>query len=291
MKTILIIGINGFLGSNLANLIGKNYNILGLEYSCDNLYRLKDKKFKVFETKNGIPKDFFKKNKIDTIINAATFYGRNNENDNEILYSNTFLLHQILEKSVNSGCKLFINTSTVLEKFTNAYSLTKHQFNDWLIYYSGSKKIKVINIILEHFYGPGSSQSNFITLMIKKMLRNETNIDLTMGDQKRDFIFIDDVSRAFETILNENKNLQYFEEFNLGSGKSVKLKKLLNTIKNKINSSSNLNFGAIDYRNNEIMNSKLDISKLKLLGWMPEFSLDEGIDKVINYEINNLKKI
>ena len=48
-------------------------------------------------------------------------------------YTLTFLLHQILEKSVNSSCNLFINASTVLKKFTNAYSLTKYQFNDWLV--------------------------------------------------------------------------------------------------------------------------------------------------------------
>ena len=125
--------------------------------------------------------------------------------------------------------------------------------------------------------------------MIKKMLKNEPNIDLTLGKQKRDFIFIDDVSRAFEIILSKHKTLQYYEEFNIGSGESIKLKKLLNNIKYKLNSSSNLNFGTIKYRKNEIMNSQIDISRIKQLGWTPQFSLDQGIDKVINYEKNNFK--
>ena len=37
------------------------------------------------------------------------------------------------------------------------------------------------------------------------------------------------------------------------------------------------------------MNSQIDISRIKQLGWTPQFSLDQGIDKVINYEKNNFK--
>ena len=41
MKTILITGINGFLGSHLAKGLSKDYKIVGLEYSVRNLFRLK----------------------------------------------------------------------------------------------------------------------------------------------------------------------------------------------------------------------------------------------------------
>ena len=39
MKTILINGIDGFLGSELAKRFENNYNIIGLEFDSNNLYR------------------------------------------------------------------------------------------------------------------------------------------------------------------------------------------------------------------------------------------------------------
>ena len=49
MKTILITGINGFLGSNLAERLNSNFEIIGLENSLENLFRLKDTFYKVVQ--------------------------------------------------------------------------------------------------------------------------------------------------------------------------------------------------------------------------------------------------
>ena len=49
-------------------------------------------------------------------------------------------------------------------------------------------------------------------------------------------------------------------------------------------SNTMLNFGAIEYRQNEVMTSKADISSLLNLGWEPRFDLKMGLRKYIqNY--------
>ena len=131
MKKILITGINGYLGSNLAKRYSKKYKIVGLEYNTHDLFRIKDDQFEVFASKDGIPEELFKKHKIDIIIHTATFYGRNNESNAQMSYANMYLLQFLLEKSIQNRCKLFINTDTVLNRFTNSYSLTK-TIKDWL---------------------------------------------------------------------------------------------------------------------------------------------------------------
>ena len=50
------------------------------------------------------------------------------------------------------------------------------------------------------------------------------------------------------------------------------------------NASTQLNFGAIPYRANELMDSRTDISALKALGWRPEVSLEKGIQLTIEKE-------
>jgi CDP-paratose synthetase len=288
MKTILITGINGYLGSNLAKRYSKKYKIVGLEYDTYDLYRIKDDQFEVFASKDGIPEELFKKYKIDIIIHTATFYGRNNESNGQMSYANMYLPQLLLEKAIQNGCKLFINTDTVLNRFTSSYSLTKKQFKDWLKFYTNNQSIKVINLKLEHFYGPGTSNTNFITMMIQKMLRNENTIPLTSAEQNRDFLYIDDLMKVYDLFLNIQDGFSFFNEYNVGAGVNSNLKEILEFIKVKTNSTSILDFGAIPYRTNELMQSNNDISLLKELGWFVESTIEEGLLKVIEFEKNSL---
>jgi CDP-paratose synthetase len=290
MKTILITGINGYLGSNLAKRYSNKYNIIGLEYDCTDLFRLKEYHFEVFASKDGIPEELFEKYKIDIIIHTATFYGKNNESDSEMFYSNTYLPQLLLEKAIKNGCELFINTDTVLDRFTSSYSLTKKQFSDWLDYYSKNTSMRVVNLKLEHFFGPGTANTNFITLMIQKMLNNDSVIALTKCEQNRDFLYIDDLLRVYDLMLKSYNNFESYENFYVGTGKDSNLKEILEFIKIETSSISKLDYGIIPYRNNELMESKNDISKLKNLGWLSKISILEGLLEVIKFEKNNLKK-
>ena len=287
MKTILITGINGYLGSNLAKRYAKDYHIIGLEYSNDNLFRLKDQNFQVYESKDGISDEIFEAQQVDCIVHTATFYGRAKESDSKMMYANTYLPQILVEKAINNGCSLIINTDTVLDRFTSSYALTKKQFRDWLEFYSKLNKIKVINLELEHFYGPGTSSTNFITLMTQKMLLNEKVIPLTAAEQNRDFLYVDDLLQVYDLMLEKESNFSDFEVFNVGAGTNTNLKYILQYIKKHTSSSSKLDYGAIPYRVNELMESTNDISKLESLGWYPKTSIDLGLSNVIEFEKNN----
>ena len=288
MKKILITGINGYLGSKLAKRYSKEYEIIGLEYDTVDLFRLKDEQFEVFASKDGIPDELFQKHTIDGIIHTATFYGRNNESNGQMTYANMYLPQLLLERAIQNGCNFFINTDTVLDRFTSSYALTKKQFKDWLQFYANMHSIKVINLQLEHFYGPGTSNTNFITLMVQKMLRNETTIPLTKAAQNRDFLYVDDLLRVYDVMLEKHQDFNHFEEFNVGAGVNSNLKEILEFIKVNTNSSSILEYGAIPYRNNELMESNNNVSRLKELGWETENNIEEGLLKVIKFEKNNL---
>ena len=285
-KKILITGINGYLGSKLAKRYKNDYNVVGLEYSKDDLFRLKSETFEVYETKNGIPSEMFEKHIFECVIHTATFYGREQESDSKMMYANTYLPQMLIEKLIKNGCILFINTDTVLDRFTSSYALTKKQLKDWLKFYANSKCIKVINLQLEHFYGPGTSSTNFITLMTRKMLQNEENIPLTKAEQNRDFLYVDDLLNVYDIMLENENVFANFETFNVGSGKNTNLKYILEYIKQHTNSKSILNFGLVPYRINELMESNNDISKLLDLGWKPNASIDLGLDRVIEFEKN-----
>ena len=280
METILITGINGFLGSNLAKRFSKNYRIIGTEFSLENLFRINNYNFLVYESNIDTFNRIFSDNKIDLVIHTATDYGKNNE-DNRLLFdSNVVSPFYLLEFVLKYNVDLFINTDSALERYTSAYALTKKQLYDWL--YFRSKEINVVNLQLEHFYGPGASKINFITSMISKLVNNEPSIDLTPGEQKRDFVFYEDVIDAYETIVNSRKSLKnQFNHFEIGSGKLISIKELIKMLKKLIGSDSQLNFGALPYRENELMESKTNLESILRLGWKPKTKFKEGLIKTI----------
>ena len=82
-------------------------------------------------------------------------------------------------------------------------------------------------IILRIFlaYGPGQDQKRFIPQIIAGCLQNK-NFDTSAGKQLRDFCYIDDVISAIYKCLLDTKNNG--EIFNVGSGKPIQIKFLIN---------------------------------------------------------------
>lgn len=282
MQTILITGINGFLGSSLAQALSVEHKIIGLEYSLKNLFRIAGCNYKVYEVNNTIPDEVFHNQRINVIIHTATLYDKGKESYSKVFHNNHILPLNLLDKAIINNCELFINTDTVLNRFISAYALSKRHFQEWL--YFRQKDIKVLNIQLEHFYGPGASDDNFIISIIKKLLKNEAYIDLTEGEQKRDFIYINDVVNAYLIILNKINILEgSFHNIEVCTGNLITIKELLLYLKKETNSITKLKFGSIPYRTHELMQSFSENEALRKLGWIPETNLKNGLIKTISY--------
>jgi nucleoside-diphosphate-sugar epimerase len=279
MKTVLVTGINGFLGSHLAKRLSNQFRVIGIEYQTKDLFRLQGYNFKVIDSSCSSIENLFNDEYIDCIIHTATFYGRSNENIKQIAGTNLFMPFYLLDLAIKKQVKVFINTDTVLDRFVGAYALTKTQFREWL--YFRRNEIKTINMQLEHFYGKGCSASNFITTMIERLKNNETVIDLTKGEQQRDFIYYEDVISAFEVVIKKNETVTSGSIFQAGSGETISIKELMLFLKKQIGSTSLLNFGVIPYRENELMVSETNIEPLRKLGWKPDYTIKEGLLKTI----------
>jgi nucleoside-diphosphate-sugar epimerase len=282
-----VTGATGFLGSNLLKkLIHKNYNVIVLKRSFSNTIRIRDmvRKIKFYNIDKINPEDIFKENKIDIILHCATNYGRREIDPASLIQANLTMPLQLLELAKKNSVPCFINTDTILDKRVSHYSLSKNQFREWLALYA--RELICINVALEHFYGPHDDNSKFVPYIINNILNRADKIDLTEGKQKRDFIYIDDVVTAFIAIIQNAGNLKKgFLNYEIGTGKSVEIRKFVTLVKNMANNNNTiLNFGAIPYRENEIMNSKANIAEIRKLKWKPKFSLKEGLLRTISRE-------
>jgi CDP-paratose synthetase len=285
--TILISGSTGFLGSYLLeSFLGSGYKVIALKRADSDTYRINDYSSRVtlYDIDSITLAEVFRKHKIDIVINTVTNYGRKDTNITSIVNTNVVFGLKLLEESINNNVIAFINTDTLLEKNVNSYALSKAQLVDWMKFLS-NKNTKMVNIKIEHMYGPKDDKNKLIYWLIGKLKQNVKSIDLTSGIQKRDFIYIDDVISAYEIIIKNIDHLLKYEEFELGSGKSIEVRNFIENIYRKFSKGGDtctqLNFGVVPYRENENMNMVANTEKLNNLGWKPKFSIQDGINKII----------
>lgn len=290
---ILITGGSGFLGSALARYFQKkNHSVSILLRPESKLDRLKDidlTKIKIARCADDEEiRVFVQSARPDVIIHTACAYGRHGESLTEILGTNLRLGVLLLEAAQTLDHPvMFVNTGTVLKPDVSAYALSKQQFVAWgkQSVETSKSQIQFINVLLQHMYGPGDDESKFTTHVLKACRDHCASLDLTAGEQQRDFVYIDDVVSAYGVIVDQRRALATFDEIELGSGEAPTIRVLVETIHHLTQSTTQLNFGAVAYRPNEAMVCKANISRLREQGWTPAYDLQAGIQKTLELGI------
>lgn len=293
MMKIMITGGSGFLGSALARHFSDRGDSVFLLLRLDSeLHRLRGYESKLhverYSTDSDI-KTIVIRVQPDIIIHTACSYGRNGENTLHIIDANIRLGIAVIESLLDvSHSVTFINTGTILDPEISAYALSKHQFSEWgrLIALQSGGHLRFINVLLQHMYGPGDDISKFPAYVLYTCWQNKAELNLTPGDQKRDFIYIDDVVNAYETLVNRYNELDLVHDIEVGSGEAPTVRNFVEVVHRLTGSSTSLRFGALPYRENETMHCEADISVIKSLGWKPFYSLENGIKETIKKEFH-----
>lgn len=284
---ILLTGATGFLGSNLlVRLVEDGHNVIVLVRQSSSRQRIASllDRVTVHTVGDTNYNDLFHSNCIETIIHCATNYGRGAIDPLELLDANLIMPLQLLQSGCRAGVRCFINTDTILDKSVNDYALSKSQFREWLENYA--QKMVCVNVALEHFYGPLDNPTKFVSFIVKQLLDGVDSINLTLGEQKRDFIFIDDVVSAFLLILDNCVSMKSgYYDYEIGTGDTISIREFVELVKQLSgNTHTHLNFGAIPYRENEAMETVVNTAAISAFGWKPTTSLIEGLSKMIATE-------
>jgi nucleoside-diphosphate-sugar epimerase len=292
-RPVLLTGATGFLGSALLRrLLLSGRRVLATVRHTSSRHRISD----LLENPNlslieSTPEGLslaFSSQRIGTIIHTATEYGRGEMPVAGILDSNLILPIRLAELGVQHGALGFINTDSYFNKrggsYSNLlnYSLSKRTLRIWLETFA--KQINIANVMLEHIYGPFDSTTKFVEGMIQSIaIARRERLGLTHGHQRRDFVYIDDVVEAFIKILDHIEHHAFdFKTFEVGSGKSIQIRDFVKIIATTSQSPTILEFGALDYRDDEIMNSCADNRDIRTLGWQPTIEPQQGILSILN---------
>ena len=123
-------------------------------------------------------------------------------------------------------------------------------------------------------YGPGDNDGWLIPMLITEMLAGRRP-KTTLGTQSWDWLHVTDVARG---ILAVATNETASGVFNLGSGRAVRVRDVIERIRDLAAPGMELVFGEIPFRPDQVMHMQADISRLcAATGWEPSISMEQGL--------------
>jgi UDP-glucose 4-epimerase len=157
------------------------------------------------------------------------------------------------------------------EGYCSAY---KHSFN-----------IDTVALRFGNVYGPGSvHKSSVVAKFIKQALEGEELEIYGDGTQTRDFIFIDDLTRAI--ILAATEAGIGGETFQIASNRETTVQEMTETLVDILHQKSDISINVKngEVRIGDVKRNYSDTTKARIrLQWQPEINLNDGLATTIDY--------
>ena len=297
-NSILVLGGTGFIGINLV----KRFLKLGAKVTCLSLKRKKNKsthknlkyvycdytKFNLLKKKINKPFEYVVN--LGGYIDHSKFFTKG-----RLVIDNHFLSTMNLLLSLKKKkLKRYLHIGTCDEYGANISPIKENSREDPITPYAFAKLASINLLIMlnktENFpatvlrlflvYGPHQKNDRLIPQVINGCLKKKS-FPVSKGNQLRDFCYIEDIINAI--ILSLVKKRAVGKVFNVGSGKPVSVKFIINRI-SKIIKQGKPQFNRIPFRKNENLKLYPSINKIgRILGWKPKTNLNQGLVKTINY--------
>ncbi|MBF89554.1 MAG: nucleotide sugar epimerase [Candidatus Marinimicrobia bacterium] len=318
MKTILLTGVAGFVGQKTAQfLLRDGFQVVGID-NLNNYYDVNLKEYRLSQLNSVNGFDFYnidiedvkdlnsimKDYKFEAIINLAARAGVRYSLENPNIYVSTNIQGSLnlLELSKKFKIEKFVLAST-----SSVYAGEKMPFkenlpvNNPISPYAATKKgaelmaysfhsVYGIDIsIVRYFtvYGPAGRPDMSIFRFIKWIDEGSKIKIYGDGTQSRDFTYIDDIAEGTIKALKKVG----FEIINLGGGKNpVSLLTIIKMIEKRMNKKAKFEYN--NFPKTDIQETWADIYKAKkLINWKPKIKLEEGINRTIDWYLENKRLV
>lgn len=313
MNTYLITGGAGFIGSTLANHLAKENSVIVIDDLSmgkeENLNRSSNIKFvKGLVTDESLMEKTLSENKFDYIFHFAAVASVADSVErpvetHQVNFDSVLLLLELIRKYQKNLKRLVFSSSaavygdeptlpkreeSIIRPLT-PYAIDKFAAEQYVLDYNHLYGINTSAVRFFNVYGPNqnpeSPYSGVISILVdryKKIQNGEETIFTLFGDgsQSRDFVYIEDVIQALLLVASKEESLG--KQFNVGTGQAITLNDLVEVIDETL--SVILPIKHATERDGDIKESVADISRLKELGYIPQFTINEGIRRYLASE-------
>ncbi|MBN9299507.1 MAG: dTDP-glucose 4,6-dehydratase [Filimonas sp.] len=327
MKSILITGGAGFIGSHVVRLFVRKYpdykivNLDALTYAgnLENLKDIEKEKNYAFERVNILDadaiKEVFKKHQITDVIHLAaeSHVDRSIHSPLDFVYTNIIgtvnLLNQAKEDWKADYSKHRFHHVSTDEVFgtlgetgfftettsyspNSPYSASKAGSDHFVRAYGETYGLGYVMTNCSNNYGPNHFPEKLIPLFINNIIHKKGLPVYGDGKNTRDWLYVIDHARAIDTVFHDGKNHESYNVGGFNEWKNIDLVKLLcKLMDEKLGRTTGESEQLITYvkdRPGHDWRYAIDASKVnKELGWSPSVTFEEGLSQTIDWYLAN----
>lgn len=303
MKSVLITGFNGFVGTALARrLLSLGVRVVGLVK--DRNYKSVDDVHNNCSIVHGDLRDFdalryaMSSYEVDTVfhLGAVTILRKSVVDPLTCYETNVMGTVNVLEAArqtkvrkvvVASSDKAYGTYETLpyvetmaVQASDDAYSTSKACTDLVAMSYAKGYDVDVSITRVGNIYGPGDL--NFSRLVprssLKCLVNDPPQIYKGVADYKREFMYIDDVVDAY--LLLQERGVSG-DVYNVGGSGFISIRDTVNKIVKLTGCTREPEVVDKDFV--EIKEQYLDSSKIESLGWQCKHSIDQGLEKAVEW--------
>lgn len=325
MKTILVTGGAGFIGSHLCEkLLIENYNVISIdnfnkfyspkikrnnvqeirklifEKEIENKFFLEEGDIRSKEFLNGI----LEKYPVDGIIHLAAYAGVRPSIDNPVLYGDVNIqgtinlleasrMHHINKFIFASSSSVYGNNSSrdsseldVVDYPISPYAATKKAGELVCHTYHHLYQFSIACLRFFTVYGP-RQRPDLAIHKFTKLINEGLEIPLYGdGESQRDYTYIDDIIMGTYNALEwVFKNENKYEIFNLGESSTISLKDMVSEIENRLGKKAIIR--NLPNQPGDVRKTFANVQKSEaILDYHPSTKFSDGIDKFITWYTN-----
>lgn len=299
MKSVIITGADGFVGSyTVRYFLSQGVKVMALDMGATPRNLPEDNKLTYVQCNVFDIEDLLKKvpeDDYDTFVHFAWAGSAGPARvDYNLQMKNALGTVECLKAAKELGCTRFVCAGSIMEYEVEAaihsqgsrpgmgyiYGMGKHIAHCMCKSVAVDIGVELVWPMITNAYGVGELSPRFVNTTLRKIIANEP-LQFTAATQNYDFVYVEDVARAFYLIA---KNGKPYCEYIIGSSNARPLKEFILEMQQALAPDNPPIFGDIPFTGTNVPLDKFDTTDTeKDCGFKAEISFAEGTRKTLEW--------